>query len=49
MASPEGEVRAVLERGERLGTLLASIGAEAGGVDLALERDRAPRDPLDLT
>ncbi|MBB2890641.1 FitA-like ribbon-helix-helix domain-containing protein [Flexivirga oryzae] len=51
--STEAEVRAILDEatagGERLGTLLASIGAESGGVDFPVERDRTPREPLDLT
>lgn len=51
--STEAEVRAILDEatsdGERLGTLLASIGSEAGGVDLPIERDRTSREPLDLT
>ncbi|GAB3488054.1 FitA-like ribbon-helix-helix domain-containing protein [Flexivirga lutea] len=51
--STEAEVRAILDEAtsdsERLGTLLVSIGAEAGGVDLPVERDHTSREPLHLT
>jgi antitoxin FitA len=53
--STEAEVRAILdasvEAPERikLGSLLAAIGRDAGGVDLDITRDQTPRDPLDLT
>ncbi len=54
--STEAEIRAILERAARpegrvkLGTLLAEIGQEAGGFDLALslvlERDKTPTEPM---
>ncbi len=50
--STEAEVRAILEnvaRPEgriRLGSLLAEIGQQAGGVDLEIERDKSPSEPL---
>ena len=51
--STEAEVRAILDEAasERpmLGSLLASIGAEAGGFDLVVERDHTPHEPPDLT
>jgi len=52
--STEAEVRAILESAVRpegrikLGTLLADIGREAGGVDLEIDRDRTPAEPLRL-
>ncbi|MDT0203019.1 hypothetical protein [Nocardioides sp. AE5] len=30
----------------RLGSLLANLGAEAGGVDIDIERGRTPREPI---
>ncbi len=50
--STEAEIRAILESAVRpesrtkLGTLLAEIGREAGGVDLEIERDRTPAEPM---
>lgn len=48
----EAEIRAILEsvvlpeERVKLGTLLAEIGREVGGVDLELEFDRAPTEPM---
>jgi plasmid stability protein len=50
--STEAEVRAILESVARpegrikLGSLLADIGHQAGGVELDIERDRTPAEPL---
>jgi antitoxin FitA len=50
--STEAEIRAILENSARpegrvkLGSLLAAIGQQVGGVDLAAERDPAPPQPL---
>ena len=50
--STEAEIRAILESAVRpegrvrLGTLLAEIGREVGGVDLDIERDRTPAEPM---
>lgn len=50
--STEAEVRAILESAVRpddrvkLGSLLAEIGQLAGGVDLMIERDKTPTEPL---
>ncbi|MDR8919069.1 hypothetical protein FEP54_04562 [Burkholderia multivorans] len=39
--------QAVLSEGRvKLGTLLAEIGREAGGVDLDIQRDKTPTDPM---
>lgn len=52
--STEAEIRAILESAVRpegrvrLGTLLAEIGREMGGVDLEIERDRTPAEPIHL-
>jgi antitoxin FitA len=52
--STEAEVRAILDAAVappdrvKVGSLLASIGQEAGGVELAVTRDKASREPLDL-
>lgn len=52
--STEAEIRAILESAVRpegrvrLGTLLAEIGREMGGVDLEIERDRTPAEPIRL-
>lgn len=49
--STEAEIRDILERAVKsegrvkLGSLLAEIGREAGGVDLRVERDRTPAEP----
>jgi len=50
--STEAEIRAILENAVRpkrrikLGTLLADIGREAGGVAFDDMRDKAPANPL---
>lgn len=50
--STEAEVRAILEdiaRPEgriKLGSLLAEIGQQAGGIDLEIERDKSPTEPM---
>ena len=50
--STEAEVRAILESVARpegrikLGFLLADIGPQAGGIELDIERDRTPAEPL---
>ncbi|PFH29295.1 MULTISPECIES: FitA-like ribbon-helix-helix domain-containing protein [Burkholderia] len=50
--STEAEVRDILEQAvrpggrTRLGTLLAEIGREAGGIDFEVQRDKAPTDPM---
>ena len=50
--STEAEIRAILENAVRpdgrikLGSLLAEIGREVGGVDLEIERDRTPAEPV---
>ena len=50
--STEAEIRAILENAVRpesrvkLGSLLAEIGREAGGVDLEVERDKTPAEPV---
>ena len=50
--STEAEIRAILDsavrpaRRVKLGSLLAEIGREAGGVDLDIERDRTLSDPV---
>lgn len=50
--STEAEIRAILESVARpegrikLGSLLAEIGQQAGGFDLAIERDSFPTEPL---
>lgn len=50
--STEAEIRAILESAVRpegrvrLGTLLAEIGREMGGVNLEIERDRTPAEPM---
>ncbi len=50
--STEAEIRAILEYAVRpagrikLGTLLAEIGRDIGGVDLKVERDKTPTDPM---
>jgi plasmid stability protein len=53
--SMEAEVRAILEatvRPEsrpRLGTLLAEIGRQAGGVDLDISRSAESSEPVDFS
>jgi len=50
--STEAEVRAILEEAVRpggrakLGSLLAEIGREAGGVDFEIPRESSPTDPM---
>jgi plasmid stability protein len=50
--STEAEIRIVLETAVipdkriRLGTLLTEIGRQAGGVDLSVERDPSPAEPV---
>jgi plasmid stability protein len=50
--STEAEIRVILENAVRpdgrikLGSLLAEIGREVGGVDLEIERDRTPAAPV---
>ncbi len=50
--SAEAEIRLILENAVqpegrvKLGTLLATIGREAGGVDLAIQRDKTPAEPI---
>jgi plasmid stability protein len=50
--STEAEIRAILENAVRpenrikLGSLLADIGREVGGVELEIERDRTASEPV---
>ncbi|HLA34375.1 MAG TPA: hypothetical protein VJ001_05845 [Rhodocyclaceae bacterium] len=50
--STEAEVRAILENAAwpegrvKLGSLLAEIGQQVGGVDLEIERDKTPVEPI---
>jgi len=50
--STEAEIRAILDNTVRpdnrvkLGSLLAKIGLEVGGVDLEISRDKSPNEPL---
>lgn len=50
--STEAEIRDILESAVRpaqrvrLGSLLAEIGREAGGVELEIERDRTSSEPI---
>jgi plasmid stability protein len=52
--STEAEVRAILDAAVapadrvKLGTMLAQIGREAGGVDLDVDRSRANKEPPDF-
>lgn len=52
--STEAEVRSILEAAVapadrvRVGSLLASIGQDAGGVELEISRDKTIREPLEL-
>ncbi|KVN86599.1 plasmid stability protein [Burkholderia ubonensis] len=52
--STEAEVRDILEKAVRpegrvkLGTLLAEIGREIGGVDLDIQRDKTPTEPMNF-
>jgi antitoxin FitA len=50
--STEAEIRLILEaavkdeRRVKLGSLLAEIGRECSGANLAIDRDRTPTDPV---
>lgn len=50
--STEAEIRAILENAVhpegriKLGTLLAEIGREVGGIDLEIERNKTPTEPM---
>ncbi|MCL2661624.1 MAG: plasmid stability protein [Acidobacteriaceae bacterium] len=50
--STEAEIRFILEvtvhdkKRVKLGSLLASIGQEVGGIDLNIKRDRKPSKPV---
>ena len=52
--STEAEVRSILEAAVapadrvRVGSLLASIGQDAGGVELEIAREKTIREPLEL-
>ncbi len=52
--STEAEIRAILENAVRpdgrikLGTLLAEIGREVGGIDLEIERNRTSVEPVNF-
>ncbi|PWF43967.1 FitA-like ribbon-helix-helix domain-containing protein [Massilia glaciei] len=52
--STGAEIRAILENAVRpesrvkLGSLLAETGREVGGVDLEIERDKTPTEPVGL-
>ncbi|HLH48471.1 MAG TPA: hypothetical protein VKV96_03935 [Roseiarcus sp.] len=52
--STEAEIRSILETAARreprvkLGSLLAEIGREFGGVDLDIERDKTVVEPIDF-
>jgi len=52
--STEAEIRAILDNSVRpanrikLGSLLAEIGLEVGGVDLEIEREKSPTEPLNF-
>lgn len=52
--STEAEVRAILESAARppdrikLGSLLAEIGLQAGGLDLDIARDKTVTEPIGL-
>jgi len=51
--STEAEARSILDAAVapadrvKVGSLLASIGQDAGGVELAVTRERTSREPLD--
>ena len=53
--STEAEVRSILDAAVapadrvKVGSLLASIGQDVGGVELAVTREKTSRVPLDLT
>ncbi len=50
--STEAEIRAILESAVRpegrikLGSPLAEIGREVGGIELEIERERTPAEPM---
>ncbi|WP_372089033.1 plasmid stability protein stbC [Tistrella mobilis] len=44
--SADAELRMILEKAVRLGSLLAAIGRQAGGVDIDVERDHRPTRPI---
>ena len=52
--STEAEIRTILENAVRpegrvkVGTLLADIGREVGGIELDIERERSPAEPLEF-
>jgi len=52
--STEAEVRSILEAAVapadrvKVGSLLASIGQDAGGVELEIAREKTIREPLEL-
>lgn len=52
--STEAEIRLILEAAVKpedrvkLGSLLAEIGREVGGIDLNIERDKTPTPPMSL-
>ena len=52
--STEAEIREIIEKAVRpaerirLGTELAALGREIGGVDLRIERDKTPADTVDF-
>ncbi|KVN99059.1 FitA-like ribbon-helix-helix domain-containing protein [Burkholderia ubonensis] len=52
--STEAEVRDILEKAVqpegrvKLGTLLAEIGRDIGGVDLDIQRDKTPTEPMNF-
>lgn len=53
--STEAEVRSILDAAVAppdrvmVGSLLASIGKDAGGADLAVTREQTSREPLDFS
>jgi antitoxin FitA len=53
--STEAEIRFILddavrpEQRVKLGTLLFELGREVGFVDLEIERDKTPSEPIDFT
>jgi plasmid stability protein len=50
--STEAEIRVILESAVRpegrvkLGSLLAEIGREVGGIELEIDRDKTPAEPV---
>lgn len=53
--STEAEIRAILEDAVRpaqrlrLGSELAAIGRKYGGIEIQIERERRPAEPIDLS